>query len=147
MKIKHSWLGILLVALFALTACDSEDSPTPPPANNPPFINEVNLDPAVPTAGTETTVSAYISDDNGIISSILYYKLDGNAWNEVAMVREEKAEDVFSTVIPGQAAGVVVGYYILVTDLSGVSVAEPEDAPVSYDSFTPIDVIKILWFD
>jgi hypothetical protein len=140
MKITQSWFGYILVALLALTACGSDDSPTPPPpANNPPVINEVNLDPVVPTANTQTTVSAQISDDNGIISSILYYNLDGGAWTEVIMVSEEKVEVVFSAVIPGQAAGVVVGYYILVTDNSGETVAEPMDAPESFDSFTPID--------
>ncbi len=106
--------------------------------NLPPVIADVDLDPDSPLPDTDVTVTAEVFDDNGILSVIMYYRVAGGDLTEVAMTEVTKVTGNFTAVIPGQAADTLVEYYILATDSDAETTTDPEEAPTSYNSFTPV---------
>ncbi len=60
------------------------------------------------------TVSATITDDNGVTGATLYYALNYGTYTSVAMT--DMGGDVYEAAIPAQVSGTVVGYYIEAVD-------------------------------
>lgn len=81
------------------------------------------------------TVSATITDDNpgggnaGVASAELMYSTDGTTFTSVAMTADG---DVWSGDIPGQEAGTNISYYLMATDVEGLTT---ETAPFNYGIF------------
>lgn len=127
-------------------------TPTPGAANSagsgnlPASISDVLLDPISPVPDEAVTVSAQVSDDNGIASVILYYNVDGGTWNEVVMSTGGKVGGTYSASIPAQAVDAVVQYYILVTDSDTETTVFPEGAPDLAATYTPVYQLPFTLF-
>jgi len=88
-----------------------------------PLITGVSHDPASPIPSDDVTVSATIIDNVSVISASLEYVVDGGT--EMVVVMTAGEDDLYSGIIPAQAANAVVSYTISATDdLGGVSTTE-----------------------
>jgi hypothetical protein len=92
-------------------------------ANAGPTYARLSHQPVIPPAGAPVTVSAIITDPDGIASATLRYSVGGGAWQSVAMTAN--ASNTYSAVILGQSAGAIVQFYIDSTDLSGATASFP----------------------
>jgi hypothetical protein len=92
-------------------------------ANAGPTASAVTHRPVVPAAGAATTVSALLSDPDGLGSVSLFYRINSGAWQNVAM--STGADGRHAAVIPGQAAGALVQFYLSATDLAGANAKWP----------------------
>jgi len=102
-----------------------------------PQITDVVQDPASPTPLDDVTVSAMIIDNSAVVSASLEYVVDGGT--EMAVVMTAGDDDVYSGVIPAQAADAAVSYAISATDdLGGVSTTEGFVYVVYGGDVTPI---------
>ena len=86
------------------------------------------------STGVPYTVSAVITDRTALDSASMFYRLDGDAWVEVAMIATGQP-DTFAADIPGQAAGAVVDYYLSAMSTNGVQTQLPSFAPDDYFTF------------
>ena len=99
-------------------------------ANAGPAITDVSHSPALPAANQAVTVTARVSDPDGLASPQLKYRLDP-ASNLVSVIMEDRGAGWFSATLPGQAAGALVAFRIEARD-AGSPVATnlfPNDAP------------------
>ena len=88
-----------------------------------PLITGVSQDPASPIPTDDVTITATIIDNSSVASASLEYVVDGGVEMVVAMTAG--ADDVYTGIIPAQAANAVVSYTISATDdLGGVSTTE-----------------------
>ncbi|MBN8458359.1 MAG: lamin tail domain-containing protein [Verrucomicrobia bacterium] len=94
-------------------------------ANAGPGFRGLTHQPAVPSAGEETTVSVAISDPQGVTLPRLCYRVNGGAWQTLEMM--EGADGRYRAVVPGQAAGVLVRYYAKAADGNGVECLYPAE--------------------
>lgn len=105
-----------------------------------PLITDISQDPASPTPADDVTVSAMIVDNNSVASASLEYVVDGGVEMVVAMTAEG---DVYTGVIPAQAANAIVSYTISATDdLGGVSTTDPASYIVYGGDITSIASIQ-----
>jgi len=109
-----------------------------------PQISDVSvLATTVSTASREVT--ATIIDDNpgggdaGVGAATLYYSLDGGEFMEVAMTADG---DTYSGMIPGQAPGTTVSYYVGAADVAGLAT---ETLPINYDIFQATSKFLFLY--
>jgi hypothetical protein len=92
--------------------------------NGPPVIREVSHSPVLPAASEPVTVTAAVSDPDGIGQVILNYRVDisGGATGEIMMkddglAPDERAGDgTYSATIPGQSTGRLVAFHLESTD-------------------------------
>jgi len=102
-----------------------------------PLITDITQDPASPTPLDDVTVSAMIIDNSAVASASLEYVVDGGVEMVVSMAAGE--EDMYSGVIPAQAANALVSYTISATDdLGGVSTTDAASYIVYGGDITPI---------
>jgi len=92
----------------------------------PPIVSLVRLDPAFPDVGEAVTVTAVATDDNSVASVTLHYSVNGGADTEVAMTATRGS---YEGIIPAQAAGANVTYYVVATDADGETGSLPRTAP------------------
>ena len=99
-----------------------------------PVISDVTV-LATTVSTASRTVEATIVDDNpgggdaGVESAMLYYAVDGGDYTGVAMAADG---DTYSGMLPGQAAGTHVDYYVMATDVGALT---SESLPIPYDIF------------
>lgn len=98
-------------------------------ANAGPGFRGLAHQPAVPSAGAETTVSVAISDPQGVVLPTLYYRVNSGAWQTVPMA--EGQDGRFRAVVPGQAAGALVRYHVKAADGNGVECLYPAEGASS----------------
>lgn len=84
----------------------------------PPTISNVVANPSIPTLIDNVNVSATITDNLvGVKNVSLYYSTDGGLnWAQFSM--EHVGDSNYRTMIPNQANGTVVQYYINATDVA-----------------------------
>jgi hypothetical protein len=123
MRLRGNWLEC------------AADLPTPPNlgtpgmrnsrfiGNAPPAITDVQPSPVLPAANEPILVTAQISDPDGLGSVVLKYRLDpGLTYASIPMTDDGTGGDVlagdgiWSAVIPGQASGTLVAFYLQATD-------------------------------
>ncbi len=88
-----------------------------------PSYTGVQQSPVVPNAGQAVTVSTAISDPDGVASAVMWFRPDGGAWSSTPMT--PGTGGVYSGVIPGQAAGTIMQFYVQSTDGKGASSTYP----------------------
>ncbi|MFX1285793.1 MAG: HYR domain-containing protein [Promethearchaeota archaeon] len=115
--------------------------------NDKANIRSFEHDPSTPTHTDNVTVSVTIYDAVGIDESsvILYWKLDSeDEWHNITMtlVTSSDTEWEFEAVIPPQAQGEEILYYITVTDLQERVTESDEESYVVEE--TPPDVLGPL---
>jgi len=81
---------------------------TVPPSVTLPALNTV-------FAGEAQTVLAQVADASGLASVTLHWRLQGLGWNSSPMSSDGTW---YSAVLPGQAGGTVVEYYVVAVDAS-----------------------------
>jgi len=109
-----------------------------------PVISDVDSDNWTPEASDPVTMSATITDDNGINSALVFYRdSDGvtpGGWSSVAM--SDQGGDIWAGMIPGGHSSTQIDYYIQATDTGDQTVTRPGSAPDGFLSvavgFTPI---------
>ncbi len=115
----------------------------------PPVLSNVIRDVGIPTAADAVTVSVDVETELTITDASLYYRVDKGERVEVPMTDNEGN---FSAVIPAQALGSWVDYYIVVTDDKDQVAAAPSDTtiqnlcyPVTDGSLTISDIQYTPW--
>ncbi|MCP3681842.1 MAG: T9SS type A sorting domain-containing protein [bacterium] len=86
------------------------------PSHYWPGIRNINHTPFYPEPYEPCTISATITDANGIIDSATLYYDNGEGYSPLTM---ENISDSFFVALPGQLSEVVVDYYIAAIDDSG----------------------------
>jgi hypothetical protein len=98
---------------------------TPPDFNNGEFevyslnsfISNVNYAPHDPQAEDDVTVTVSVATERSPISRVLlYYSINGGVYKTLSMTLEGSS---YKVTIPKQAQGVVVEFYVSVTDTEG----------------------------
>ncbi len=100
-------------------------------ANVGPAITDVRHEPALPAASQQVLVTARVNDPDGISFLAVNYRIDPGT-NFLTLPMTNNGAGIFSTVIPGQAAGGTVAFFVQAADNFppvGIS-AFPSDAPV-----------------
>ena len=92
-------------------------------AGTGPSVRDLDHAPVLPAANEAVTVTARIDDFDGVAGATLRYRVDpGAALNSVTMVDDGSGADtvagdgVYAGVIPGQAAGTLVGFEVVADD-------------------------------
>lgn len=89
--------------------------------------------PLAPKAADAVTVSATVTDAQGLSSVKLWYKIGAGTYTSVTMT---VAANVYSGVIPAQAAGSEVSYYIEATNTLTLKTYAPITAPTTGATYT-----------
>ncbi len=91
--------------------------------NRGPDILEVRHDPVLPASGQAITVTARVTDNDGVASVRLYYRSEGSAgFTDTAMLDNGAAGDlvvgdgIFTGTIPGAGGGTMRAFYIVASD-------------------------------
>lgn len=109
-------------------------------ANAPPVVRDVSHSPVLPAASEDVTVTATVSDPDGVEEVILAFRVDttGGASQEIPMRDDGLAPDawqddgIYSASIPGQTSGRLVAFHVEATDRKlnqPASSTFPADAP------------------
>ncbi|HEY2951819.1 MAG TPA: lamin tail domain-containing protein [Verrucomicrobiae bacterium] len=94
-------------------------------SNAGPAIWAVQHSPVLPTAGESVVVTARASDPDGLAAVVLKYRLDAlvpSPFSSINMVDDGTGSDaiagdgIYSATLPGQAAGVLYGFYVEAAD-------------------------------
>jgi hypothetical protein len=91
--------------------------------NSGPVIEDVAHAPLLPEAGQALTITALVHDPDGINKVTLYYRIDPSSsrksllMNDSGQSGDKVANDgIYTAVIPGQAAGTTIAFYITARD-------------------------------
>ena len=93
-----------------------------------PTYTTLTHSPAVPAAGQPATVSVVASDPDNIASVTLFYSVNGGTFTSTTMTLQNGS---YSGVVPGQASGAKVQFYVQATDALGASSFFPAGGPSS----------------
>jgi hypothetical protein len=102
-----------------------------------PVISEVRHAPAVPAAGQAVAIRARISDADGVASAAVRYRTSspGGAFSTAQLLDNglngdgAAGDGLYGGLIPAQAAGVKVVFYIEARDTLGALRTHPRNAP------------------
>ena len=97
--------------------------------NPGPVFANLRHYPSVPSFSENITVSAQISDPSGISGAEMKWRIDGNSWNSVSMTSD--GDGAYSAVIPKQASGTIVQFYLRASDQYGEIAEYPVGGPDS----------------
>ena len=97
----------------------------------PPAITDVAHTPVLPGVGQPVTVTARVSDVDGLRSVVLRWRRDPSA-DFVDVPMADNGAGLFSAVIPGQATGILAAFQVVATDAAGTPATAtfPGDAPL-----------------
>ncbi len=94
-----------------------------------PAIFDVAHAPVLPAASQAVTVTARLSDPDGIAAPVLRYNSTTVAMNDAGNNGDAVAGDgIYSGLIPGHASGVVVPFSVQASDGAGAAARFPADA-------------------
>lgn len=99
-------------------------------SNAGPAITDVQHYPALPSGNQAVLITARVNDPDGLAYLAVQYRVDPtNTYRTVAMTNN--GGGLYSTAIPGQAAGTGVAFYVQATDnaLLPTQATFPADAP------------------
>ncbi len=97
-------------------------------ANTGPAFANLRHAPVVPAVSQACTVSVDANDPDTVASATLFYAVNGGAFTAVSMTN---SGGTWSSVIPGQSAGVVVQFYVRATDGAATTADFPAAGPDS----------------
>lgn len=103
--------------------------------NVAPMIMSVSRSPQSPSPVDDVTITAVVTDDYGLDSVSVYYKIHEDS-SFVQLAMDSAAVDTFSATIGAQSDSTTVSYYIEAVDNSGLVSLEPSDAPTTTLSYT-----------
>ncbi|MCC7520074.1 MAG: lamin tail domain-containing protein [Flavobacteriaceae bacterium] len=132
----------LVFTLFSVTSCIKDEIFV-----GPPSISNVFINPSAPGATDDVTISAKVTDLKDVISVTLYYKL-ASAGSFTSVTMTEGSGSNYTAVIPQQATGSVITYYIEALNVSDLISTYPTNAPTTTSAYTvgaPAIVINELF--
>ena len=97
---------MLAVVGLVIYSC-VKDEPFPAP----PSITNVTINPIAPEPTDIVTVSARVTDINGVLSVKLHFKVNTGNFTSVAMT-QSGTTSTYTASIPAQVAGAEISYYI-----------------------------------
>ena len=103
--------------------------------NVAPMIMSVSRSPQSPSPVDDVTITAVVTDDYGLDSVSVYYKIHEDS-SFVQLAMDSAAVDTFSATIGAQSDSTTVSYYIEAVDNSELVSLEPSDAPTTTLSYT-----------
>ena len=118
---------------FSTPTPGATNSSTQP--NVAPMIMSVSRSPQSPSPVDAVTITAVVTDDYGLDSVSVYYKIHEDS-SFVQLVMNSAAVDTFSATIGAQSDSTTVSYYIEAVDNSELVSLEPSDAPTTTLSYT-----------
>ncbi len=118
---------IVSTALF-FAGCKKDNA-----TNQPPVITNLIMIPTSPISSTVVTITVTATDAKGISTVKLYYSVGSGNYTVVNMTPNG---DNYSAVIPAQATGSVVSYYVEALNLSGLVAFAPETGSVAPATYT-----------
>jgi hypothetical protein len=80
-----------------------------------PAITDVRHEPALPAASQPVLVTARVNDPDGLALLTLNYRIDPNT-NYLASAMTNNGAGLFSTIIPGQASGATIAFFVQAAD-------------------------------
>ena len=83
-----------------------------------PTFSDLSHNPPVPIAGEPVTVSVRAEDPHGISGLTLFWRTDGQSWNNLPM--NGSAGTRYQAQIPGLSASTVVQFYVRAADGLGI---------------------------
>lgn len=98
-------------------------------ANLGPTFSQLSHSPAVPEIYEQVTISVTAEDPDGIHYCRLWWRLDGGSWASQDM--NHQGDGLYSALIPVQAAGAVVQFYVEAQDSLGAVSYYPTAGPDS----------------
>ncbi len=100
-------------------------------ADPPPVIRSPAHAPAQPRSTDSVTVTARVRDERGVGSVAVFYRVDGaTSFTQTAMTKTGQASsDTYAAVLPAQASGTIMQFYLSATDSTGHSRTYPAAAP------------------
>jgi hypothetical protein len=128
MKKNQIFIWLALVGLVFTSCVKDEQFPAPP------SITNVTISPLAPEETDEVTVSAKVTDINGLTSVKLFYKIGTGSFTSVNMIKEGTTSN-YSATIPAQEYGTLVSYYVEaenVIDKKSVMPATAPGTPATY---------------
>jgi len=88
--------------------------------NTSPYITRLSQIPEYPSDTDSVEIKALITDSDGTVSTdSLYYRVDGGTY--ISIFHTKRVSDTSYYIIPPQAIGSVVDYYIFAQDDSGAT--------------------------
>ena len=91
--------------------------------NRGPDILDVQHEPVLPAAGQAITVTARVTDNDGVASVLLHYRSEGSArFNSTPMTDSGSGNDlvagdgIFTAAIPGASSGTMRAFYVEASD-------------------------------
>ncbi len=106
---------------------------------DPPLIVDIIHSPSTPTEQDTISINATITDDSGVQSVTLYYRVNGGDWTEVSMTLI--TGDIYSVTLDPFAVSDTIEYYVSAVDNSiNHNLAINTNAGLYY-SFTVSEVI------
>ena len=94
-----------------------------------PVHRDLHHSPVVPSAGESVIVSVVAEDPEGVNSSTLWWRTDGDLWNDVPMVAGTGGR--YTGTIPGQSTSTDVQFYVESEDTHGAISFFPAAGPDS----------------
>ena len=108
-----NWASDTVTITVLSTQSDSE----------PPKIVDVERDPLAPQPNQEVHVKASVTDEgSGVGAAELHYRVNGGTWKTITM---NNVGGLWEAIIPGQAEGANVEYYVKAFDRSGNAAVSP----------------------
>ena len=114
------------------------------------FVDHLPLSGTIPNARADyeidATIVAYSGQPLATASLLVYYRVDGGVYSSVTMTQQ--SGNVYQGIIPEQAGGSVIDYYIYAEDISGNNANHPyigSDDPHSFtvDGSPPVPEITL----
>jgi len=108
-----NWASDTVTITVLSTQSDSE----------PPKIIGVERDPPAPQPNQEVHVKASVADEGSGVEAVeLHYRVNGGTWKTITM---NNVGGLWEAIIPGQAEGANVEYYVKAFDRSGNTAVSP----------------------
>ena len=99
-------------------------------SNAGPTSSDLYHFPVVPAPGESVTISANVTDPNGVENLTLHYRVEGGEFTATSMSQIGNSAK-WEGSIPGQSSGNVVQFYLTSTDTLGASSFLPAEGPDS----------------
>ncbi len=94
-----------------------------------PTITELHHTPVIPDAGQPVTISAALSDADGIQQVTLWYSIDSGLWTNTSM--SARANGRYAAEVPGLPADSTVQFYVEGQDVNNVTSVFPRKGKAS----------------
>jgi hypothetical protein len=124
MKKSQILIWLALVGLIFTSCVKDEQFPAPPSVTN------VTISPLAPEPADEVTVTAKVTDINGLTSVKLFYKINDGSYTSTTMSQVGTTTN-YSATISAQEYGTLVSYYVEAENVINKKTVMPATAPAT----------------